>query len=960
VPVDFLKEVRNVAHFDSRRACKEIRLTGKRPVLRQIFTGSERLDHVLLRVAERLGHALFTDLMMRLDMMRRLWWLSLLIFVNVHASAFGQVPKTPRENVGPTADGRIVVPTNQVLKPAGRQVVFPGRPSDVALSPDNRFLAVLNRNEVLTLDVESGEITGRLKISGASYKGILFTPDGKQLLASTSTNAKTAEKEGVILRFQVDAAGKLTAGEPISLRQIVDTENKSKDPALSADGITRYGTNQLPAGMAFSADGKVVYAAINLSNRLVEIDLATNQILRQFLVGNAPYDVTLVGKKAYVSNFAGRIPAKGETTGPAGRGIPVKVDPVRHIASEGSVSVVDLESGKVTNEILVGLHASSISATPDGRFVVVANANSDTLSVIAVADDTVVETISARPDAALPFGSAPNAHVFSPDGKRLYVSNGTNNAIAVFEFAPPMTKLLGLIPTGWYPAGLALDPQRNALYVANIKGIGSRDVGWKGTRKVKGNQIFGFNSHDHMGSVSLIPIPNADQLQRYTEEVQVNNRQTLAISALAPPRPDVNPRVIPERHGEPSVFKHVLYIIKENRTYDQVFGDLKQGEGDPSLCIYGEQVTPNHHKLVNEFVLLDNFYCSGVLSADGHQWTDEAYVTSYLEKAFGGFPRSYPYDGGDALAYASSGFLWDSVLAHKKSLRVYGEFVSASIKWKDPSVTGRPNFLDCYHDFLGGNQKIAIRATAAIKSIEPHLCPTFIGFPSIVPDVYRAGEFIKELKEFEARDSLPNFMIMLLPNDHTAGTTPGMPTPEAAVADNDLALGRIVDAVSHSKFWKETCIFVVQDDPQNGFDHIDGHRTVAMVISPYTKRKAVDSTNYNQTGMVRTIELMLGVPPMNQLDASATPMLACFTETPDLTPYDVVPNQIPLDRINPKLAEIKNPRQLHWARVSLAQPLEEVDEADEDTLNRILWFAARGRDDTYPAWAVLDLDDDDD
>jgi hypothetical protein len=388
---------------------------------------------------------------------------------------------------------------------------------------------------------------------------------------------------------------------------------------------------------------------------------------------------------------------------------------------------------------------------------------------------------------------------------------------------------------------------------------------------------------------------------------------------------------------------------------------MQKGEGDPSLCLYGEEVTPNHHKLANDFVLLDNFYCSGVLSADGHQWTNEAYVTDYIEKAFGGFPRSYPFDGGDALAYASSGFIWDNVLAHQKTLRVYGEFVSAAVKWRDPARKGRPKFIDCYRDFLDGTKQVDVRATATIKTIEPYLCPTFIGFPSNVPDVYRAGEFISELDRFEKQGTLPNFSIMLLPNDHTAGTTPGMPTPEAAVADNDLALGRIVEAVSRSRFWKETCIFVVQDDPQNGFDHIDGHRTVALVISPYTKRGIVDSTNYNQTSMVRTMELVLGLPPMNQLDASATPMIACFAETPDFTPYAAVPNRIPLDRLNPELAAISDPRQLHWAKESLAQPLEEIDEADEDTLNRILWFAARGRDDTYPAWAVLaDEDDDDD
>jgi len=442
--------------------------------------------------------------------------------------------------------------------------------------------------------------------------------------------------------------------------------------------------------------------------------------------------------------------------------------------------------------------------------------------------------------------------------------------------------------------------------------------------------------------------------------VLTNNRLTEAVSSLSPPRAGVAPRPVPQRHGEPSVFRHVIYIIKENRTYDQVFGDMKQGEGDESLCIFGREVTPNQHKLAEEFVLLDNFYCSGTLSADGHQWTDEAYVTDYLEKSFGGFPRSYPYEGSDAMAYASSGFIWDNVLAAGKTLRVYGEFVRATIRWKDGLRKERPGFLDCYRDFIEQAGRIEIRAEANHKTLAPYLCETYPGFPNIVPDVYRAAEFIKELRAFEQRGTFPHFCIMLLPNNHTSGTKPGMPTPQASVADNDVALGRIVEAVSRSRFWPQTCIFVVEDDPQNGYDHIDGHRTVAQVISPYTKRGFVDSTNYNQTSMVRTIELILGLPPMNQFDASATPMTTCFADKPDLTPYTAVPNNIPLDQVNPSLSEIRDPRQLHWASISQELPLDDVDQADEDTLNRILWFAARGRDDTYPSWAVLPAPDEDD
>jgi YVTN family beta-propeller protein len=608
------------------------------------------------------------------------------------------------------------------------------------------------------------------------------------------------------------------------------------------------------------------------------------------------------------------------------------------------------------------LHPSAIAATPDGAYVAVANANSDNVSVIDTRRDEVVETISTRPADKLLFGSAPNALTFSADGRTLYVANGTNNAVGVIRFEPPRSQMLGCFPTGWYPAALAIDKQRNELYVANIKGIGSRSDEWQGQRKVKGKTVYGYNSRDdQLGTVSLVPLPAADELPALTEKVLTNNRLTESISALAPARPDAAPRALPERHGEPSSFEHVLYIIKENRTYDQVFGDVERGEGDESLCIFGREVTPNHHKLAEQFVLLDNFYCSGVLSADGHQWATEAYVTDYIEKAFGGWPRSYPYDGGDAMAYASSGFIWDGALLFKKSLRIYGEFVDATVRWKDPTRKTRPLFQDCYDDFVRRAGAIEIRATATIKTLEPYLCPGAIGFPITVPDIYRADQFIGELKRFESEGKLPNLMIMLLPNDHTSGTKPGMPTPDASGADNDLALGQVVEAVTHSKFWKDTAIFVVQDDPQNGFDHIDGHRTVAMVISPYTPRHAVDSTNYNQTSMVRTIELILGLPPMNQLDASATPMTGCFGAQANLEPYVAVKNNVPLDRLNPPMETIRDPRQRHWAEVSVGLRLDDVDEADEDTLNRILWHHARGRDDTYPAWAVLaEADDDDD
>ncbi len=835
--------------------------------------------------------------------------------------------------VGPQKNGRIVVPTNQVLTPAGRQVIVGGRPTDVTLSPDGRWLAVLNLRDVQLVNVVSGEIVSSVPNRSASFKGIAFGPEGKRLYAST-----IGAKIGV---FDVSDDGKLAAASPIELGS---KSRRDKDI--------------VPVGMSISPDGKAMLVAINMRNTLAEIDLATRKIKREIPVGNAPYDVVVLGRTAYVSNWAGRLPTPGTPTGPSGDAPPVRVDPVRHIANDGSVSVIDLDRGRTTKEIVVGLHPSGMVATPDSRYVLVANAHSDSVTVIETRTNKVVETISTKPTEKLLFGSTPNALAISSDGHTVYASNGTNNSVAVIDFHPPTSQLLGCIPTAWYPAGLVADPGRNAIYVANIKGNGSRSQSWKGERKVKGNVVFGYNSHDHQGTVSLIKRPTANELTAYTKQVLENNRETEAMSALAPPRPHTLPRPVPQRHGEPSVFKHVVYIIKENRTYDQVFGDIKKGEGDPDLVLFGHEVTPNQHKMAEQFVLLDNFYCSGVLSADGHQWTDEAYVSDYLEKAFGDFPRSYPYPGGDAMAYSPTGFLWDNVLAHKKTLRVYGEFAPGSVTWKDRRKTGRPTFTDCYNDFIHGTDFVDIRAIPNIKTIEPYICPTATGFPLIVPDVHRAAQFIDELKRGEQTGEFANFSIMLLPNDHTSGTRPGMQTPEAAVADNDLALGRIVEAVSHSRFWPETCIFVVEDDPQAGFDHIDGHRTIAQVISPYTRRRFVDSTNYNQTSMVRTIELILGLPPMNQMDSSATPMASCFTDQPNLTPYDVVPNNIPLDKLNPELNAISNPSQKHWAEESLKLDLSDVDRADENMFNRILWHARRGRDDTYPAWAVTATEQD--
>jgi YVTN family beta-propeller protein len=608
----------------------------------------------------------------------------------------------------------------------------------------------------------------------------------------------------------------------------------------------------------------------------------------------------------------------------------VLINPANGVANSGTVSVVDLDAGREIRQIIVGLHPSAMALNRDRSRLFVANANSDTVSVIDTDTDAVVEEIQV-PDITRDFGSSPVGLALSPEDTTLYVACGTNNAIAVVTLGARSkgtgsgpSGVTGRIPTGWYPGAVLHDPATGFLIVANTKGIGSRNQ--RSNRK-------GYNSHDHTGSVSFIPVPSNEQLtSQHTAQVQKNNALRRAAAAKAR---SSKPVPVPMQPGAPSVFKHVLYIIKENRTYDQVFGDLPQGDGDPSLVMFGREVTPNHHALAEQFVLLDNYYCSGVLSADGHQWATQAFVTDYLEKSFGGFNRSYPYDGDDPMAYAASGFIWDKVLKRGLSFRNYGEMVQ-------PRITPSPvTWSDVWKDFQQGTGRISIRADSDIANLRPYLCPTFIGFPSIVPDAYRAREFIRELKEFEAKGNLPNFMIMLLPNNHTSGTRPGFPTPRAMVADNDLALGQIVEAVSRSRFWKETAIFVTEDDPQDGLDHIDGHRTVGLVISPYTRRGAVVKTNYSQISMLRTIERVLDLPHMNRFDLNAEPMADCFQAKPDLRPYSALPNRIPLDEMNPPLKALSG-QALFWAQKSMELDLEDVDRADEDTFNRILWFSVKG------------------
>ncbi len=857
------------------------------------------------------------------------------------------------EKVGWTGPKRAVVPVNQVVTPAGRLVPLPGlRPQALALSPDGRLLAVSGKtNEVVILDAGGGRIRQTVSLPSEdattpepqapsasvlepdtkgqlSYTGLAFSKDGRRLYLSNVN--------GSIKVFSVGPDDDVWPSHSI--------------PLPSAAAPRR--NEEIPAGLAVSEDGRRLYVCGNLSNRLFEIDPDTGRILRTIDVGAAPYDVVLAGRKAYVSNWGGRRPGPGDLTGPAGRGTEVRVDPVRRIACDGSVSVVDIGTGAVTREIPAGLHSSGLALSPDGRYLACANAAADTVTVIDTHTDAVAETIWAKASPADLFGASPNALAFAPDGKTLYAANGTQNAVAVIRFSPEgrRSQFLGLIPTGWFPGAILFDAQRNLLCVANIKGLPTRRARDRMTGGV------GFNSHQYSGSVSLIPVPKPKQLKEMTAAVYANDRRDRIAEALAEPRPNQPARPVPERIGEPSMLKHVVYVIKENRTYDQVLGDIPEGNGDLSLVLFGEHVTPNQHKIVREFALLDNTSCSAILSADGHQWSTTAFGTDYLEKSFAGWPRSYPDGMGsdevDALAYAPSGFLWDNALRHGVSLWNFGEFMMHECGWKDRSRGGEPGWKDYWNEFRNGGGEVVIRSIPGIETIAPFSPQDTVGWNLAVPDVWRARYIVNQVAAWDREGQMPQLILICLPDDHTSGTKEGMPTPAASVADNDLAFGRIVEAFSHSRFWKDTVIFAIEDDPQNGFDHVSGYRTTAYCVSPYTKRGAVVSAQYNTTSLVRTIEQILGLPPMNQFDASATPMFECFTATPNFRPFEAVLNIIPLSEMNPPAKTVKDPVLRRDAALSARLNFRTADACPEDALNRILWHAVKGSAAPYPLWAV--------
>ncbi|MFA5045242.1 MAG: bifunctional YncE family protein/alkaline phosphatase family protein [Paludibacter sp.] len=855
-----------------------------------------------------------------------LFFLGILIsggLVNIQAHSGNKKPDKP-----------IQLPYDRMIQPAGKLIIMgdstkENHALDCALSPDKKWLAVEERYSVVIINTGKNEVTHtfrmenipELKSAMNTYSGVCWYRKNNVDYILFSTSLSNSESYVVQLKWN---------GNNASVSKLFNF--KAVPPSKLAI------PNELLIRHENGRD--YLYVILNGNNQLIKKDLITGETVWTKNTGVAPYGLTIAQNKIYVTNWAGRIPDQNDKDI---AGVPwgmAKIDTTTAASREGSVSVYDPHTGNLLKELVVGLHPNKIIASPDENYVYLTNSNSDMVSVIETKTDVVSESISLHLQKNFNnyFGDMPNSLTITPDGKTLYVANGMDNALAVITLgkkaatkgSDEQSVIQGFIPTGAFPSSISI-LNNKTLYVTNLESLGANLA-----FDFVPNHSPVFNSHHMLASVSAIAVPGKKQLADYTKTVIACNQLERLKSAQLPPRTNVLPKPVPERIGEPSVFKHVLYIIKENRTYDQLLGDVAKGNGDSSLCVFGKNVTPNTHRLVEQFQLMDNFFVSGKCSAEGHSWTDASIVTDYIEKNVRAWFRSYPHVLNDALVYPPSGFIWDNARKHGVSCRIYGE---AAIPVFDNALT----WNDVYSGFIAG-KPFNFNNKTTLNTVKDLLSDNYPGYDGHkIPDILRANTFIKELQQYESMegDSLPQLMVMALPNDHTSGTRPGFPTPRAMVADNDLALGQIIEAVTHSKFWKNTVVFVVEDDSQDGWDHVSAYRTAAMVISPYSKFTNAIHTAYNQPAMVRTIEQILGLPPMNIQDAIATPMFDCFTNTPDYNPYISVKNQIPLDEMNPPLTALSD-KALHYAKLSLEPQFDGIDSGNDDLFNRILWFSTMG------------------
>jgi 6-phosphogluconolactonase (cycloisomerase 2 family) len=785
---------------------------------------------------------------------------------------------SPRVLPGVHPDGVVQLPNQWSLRPAGTHLALGDFPVNIALHPDGKWAAVLHagygEHEIVVVELRKDHprIISRVSLEQTFY-GLCFAPDGKTLYASGG-------------EFEVVHAFAFDKGLLSDHREIAVAPRKDKF---------------VVSGVSVDATGRTLFAVGAWGGTVSIVPL------------DKPGDRRTVALDKDSYPYACLPNAKGDRL-------------FVSLWGKAGVAVIDTAEAKLVATWKTEAHPTEMALSPDGKSLFVACSNSTKVSVLdASQEGKPLETLRCAlyPDA--PSGNTPNSLTLSPDGHMLFVANADASNLAVFNVsAPGKTEPLGFIPTGWYPTSVRYNAADHHLYVADGKGLSSR-ANPQGPGPYEAGKLkstYQYIAGLLQGSLSAIDLPGPEKLADYTKQAYACS----PLRAEAAPVGDLpGDGPIPRKADGAGPIKHCIYVVKENRTYDQVLGDMKEGNGDPNLCLFGEKVTPNIHKLARQFVLLDNFYADGEVSADGHQWTMGAYATDFVEKiwplSYRGSPLKklnvYPSEGNfDAIARPAGGYLWDRCAEAGVSYRSYGEWCDNGKKPGDP-------------------------ATAKVKALEGHIDPGYHGWDLDYPDAKRADRFIEELRRYEKEGGMPQFTVLRLPNDHTSGAKVGKPTPRAYVADNDLALGRVVEAVSQSKFWKDTAIFVIEDDAQNGPDHVDAHRTEALVISPYTKRNYVDSTMYSTSSMARTMELILGLKPMSQFDAAARPMANAFQSKPDLAPYEHAPAQVDLQEKNTATA---------WgARQSEDFDFTEEDRVDDLVFNEVIWRSVKGPESAAPA-----------
>ncbi len=777
------------------------------------------------------------------------------------ASLFAQKPG--RQSGQPS----MLLPTGWSLTPAGASLPLGDLPLNIAVSPNRKYLAVTNNGQskqsLQLIDAKKGRLLQSFEIPIA-WLGLTFGDDSKTLYVSGGNS-------NAILRYAV-GKNKLTLRDTLTL-------GKPWPARIS------------PAGLCVDDRRGLLYVVTKENHSLYVLDTRSKAILHRDSIGKELYACTLSPdrKRLYITHWGGN-----------------------------ELVVWDTDTRRVAAGIPVGDNPNDLILNQKGTLAYVACADDNSVSVVDLAQNKVVETLVATlyPDA--PTGSTSNGVALSADEKTLYVANADNNCLALFDVSVPgQSRSLGFIPTGWYPTCVRTVGKR--IFVANGKGFssfpnpnGPNPVRRKNTAEYqKGNVEEQYIGGLMKGTMSIIEAPGERQLAEYTRQVYRNSPYTKEREKLAEGEAG-NP--VPQRVGDPSPIKYVFYIIKENRTYDQVLGDMPEGNGDSSLCLFPEKITPNHHALAREFVLLDNFYVSAEVSADGHNWSTAAYANDYTEKtwvtSYGGRGGRYVYEGQNKTAWPKGGFIWDHCRRAGVSYRTYGEFA------------------DDYK--------------ANIPALEGHFCPYYTGWDTEVRDTTRVSQWKQDFDSLVAINALPRLSTLRLINDHTEGLRRGKPTPYAQMADNDLALGLFVEHLTKSPVWKESVVFVLEDDAQNGADHVDAHRSIAFVVSPYAKRKYVDHTMYSTNSMLRTMELILGIPPMSQHDAAATPMWRCFTNETDYTPFKALPSNVNLDDRN---AAVDNELQ----RRSDAWDFSGEDRVPDLAFNQVLWKIIKGEHSEMPA-----------